>query len=218
MHQLGSQLLWLAGNSGLRLEEVLAESIGAVAAMHRDACDLDHPGSPCSTVAMVRCAGSALEYLVLSDSVIALDRVNGEPVVIQDKSVDGFASDNARAASSGRDKSDKSALFTLIREQQQVRNRPGGYWVAQVDPSAADHAMSGFVEEVRGAALLSDGAALLVTDFRAMDWPALLTFAYEQGPSALIAATREFEDRDPDGSIWPRYKHRDDATAVVCRL
>ncbi|QDY05758.1 hypothetical protein FJK98_00115 [Micromonospora sp. HM134] len=138
--------------------------------------------------------------------------------MMQDKSVEAFASDSARAASSGKDKSDKSALFTLIREQQQVRNRPGGYWVAQVDPSAAAHAISGVVDDVRGAALLSDGAALLVTDFSAMDWSGLLTFAYEQGPSALIAATREYEDRDPDGLIWPRYKHRDDATAVVCRL
>ncbi len=218
VHQLGSKLLWLAGSSGRGLGEVLAESIDAVAAMHRDSCDLAHPGSPCSTVAMVRNVGESLEYLVLSDSVIALDRTSGEPAVIQDKSVNAYASDSARAASSGKDKSDKSALFTLIREQQQVRNQPGGYWVAQVDPSAADHAMSGLVEEVRGAALLSDGAALLVTDFKAMDWPALLTFSYEQGPSALIAATREYEDRDPDGLIWPRYKHRDDATAVICRL
>ncbi|MBM7082387.1 hypothetical protein ACN267_28450 [Micromonospora sp. WMMD734] len=218
VHQLGSKLLWLAGDSGRGLEEVLAESIDAVAAMHRDSCDLAHPGSPCTTVTMVRHAGESLEYLVLSDSIIVLDRVSGGPLVVQDKSVDAFASDSARAAISSKDKSDKEALFTLIREQQQVRNRPGGYWVAQVDPSAAAHAMSGFVVEVRGAALLSDGAALLVTDFSAMDWPRLLTFTYEHGPSALIAATREFEDRDPNGVIWPRYKHRDDATAVVCRL
>ncbi|WP_194821609.1 hypothetical protein [Micromonospora sp. S-DT3-3-22] len=166
----------------------------------------------------MRNVGDSLEYLVLSDSVIAFDRVSDGPIVVQDKSVNAFASNSARAASSNKDKSNNAALVALIREQQQVRNRPGGYWVAQVDPSAAAHAMSGVVDEVHGAALLSDGAALLVTDFSVMDWPELLTLTYEQGPSALIAATRELEDRDPDGLIWPRYKHRDDATAVVCRL
>ncbi|WP_328341671.1 hypothetical protein [Micromonospora sp. NBC_00421] len=218
VHQLGSKLLGLAGSPGRNLAEALAEAVDAVAAMHRDSCDLAHPGSPCSTVAMVRQSGDSLEYLVLSDSVVAIDRMHDEPVVVQDKSVEAFASGNARAARAGRDKSDKGPLFALISEQQKVRNRASGYWVAQADPTAAEHALTGAVDEVRGAALLSDGAALLVTDFNAMDWPALLAFAYDHGPAALIAATREFEDRDPGGVIWPRYKHRDDATAVVCRL
>ncbi|MFE7872757.1 hypothetical protein ACFUYE_20730 [Micromonospora humida] len=167
---------------------------------------------------MVRQNVDSLEYLVLSDSIIAIDRIEGEPLVVQDKSVESFASGRARAASAAGDKRDTGALHALIEEQQKFRNQPEGYWVAQVDPAAAEHAKEGTVSDVRGAALLSDGAALLVTDFNAMNWPALLEISYNLGPAALIAMTREFEDRDPQGTVWPRYKHRDDATAVICRL
>ncbi|WP_432901282.1 hypothetical protein ACQP1S_30115 [Micromonospora matsumotoense] len=189
-----------------------------MAMMHRDSCDLAHPGSPCSTVAVVRQIGESLEYLILSDSILALDIIGNEPLVVQDKAVESFASSSAKAASAAGNKRDTDALFTLIQEQQKVRNQPGGYWVAQVNPAAAEHAKSGIASDVRGAALLSDGAALLVTDFNAMDWPSLLEISYDLGPAKLIAMTREFEDRDPYGMVWPRYKHRDDATAVICRL
>ncbi|RSM56604.1 integrase [Actinoplanes sp. ATCC 53533] len=195
---------------------VLASAIREVADLHKGSCDLKHPGSPCSTVAMIRHLGRSTEFLILSDSVIVLDRESDSPVIMQDKAVDSFASHAAAAAITAAGKDDKSALTALIQEQQKIRNKPGGYWVAQVDPAAAQYAKTGSMTDIRGAVLLSDGAALLVTDFHAMDWPALLTLAYQEGPAELIARTRALEDQDPHGETWPRYKHRDDATAVVC--
>lgn len=218
VHQLGCRLLTLAGDENRPLAAALAEAISDVADLHRDTCDLDHPGSPCTTVATIRQAGDAVEYLVLSDSVVVLDRRDSEPLVITDKAVAAFAPGAAKAATEAGRTGDRSALNALIHEQQKVRNRPGGYWVAQVDPEAAQQAKTGAISNVSGAALLSDGAALLVTDFHAMDWATLLTLAYERGPAELIAMTREFEDRDPHRVVWPRYKQRDDATAVVCRM
>lgn len=217
VHQLGCLLLRLAGDPGRPLTESLAEAIDGVTALHRDSCDLDHPGSPCSTVAMVRRGAESLDYLVLSDSVVVLDRIGSEPLVVQDRAVESFAPAQVRAALAADDRHDTAALFALIREQQRVRNRPEGYWVAQSAPEAAQHARCGTVDGARGAVLLSDGAARPVTDFDAMDWPALLALCYARGPEALIAVTRELEDHDPHGVVWPRYKHRDDATAVVCR-
>ncbi|WP_147267959.1 hypothetical protein [Spongiactinospora rosea] len=168
-------------------------------------------------MALLRQRRDAVDYLVLSDSTIVIDRAS-DPVVITDKSVDSVAQEKAAAATAVTDKNDKKALNALIEEQQRVRNREGGYWVAQVDPAASDHARTGTLGDVRGAALLSDGAALLVTDFHVLDWGTLLTLGYERGPSEIIAMTREFEDRDPNGAIWPRYKHRDDASAVICMM
>jgi hypothetical protein len=209
VHQLGCRLLAHAGDRGRPLADALAASISDVADLHRDSCDLRHPGSPCSTVTMVRGVEDSMEYLVLSDSVVMLDRAGAGPLVVTDKSVSRFAPQLTTG--------DQDALQALIAEQLKVRNRVGGYWIAQVDPDAAQHATTGAVDGAQGAALLSDGAALLVTDFHAMDWAALLALGYEHGPGEIIAATRLLEDRDPDGVTWPRYKHRDDATAVICR-
>jgi hypothetical protein len=158
-----------------------------------------------------------MDYLVLSDSTVAFDRP-GDPFVVTDSSVEAVARDKAAAAAAAAGDRDKVALAALIQEQQRMRNRPGGYWVAQVDPTAAEHAYTGRVDDARGAVLLTDGAALLVTSFKTMSWVELLDIAFRRGPDYLIAMTRELEDRDPRGEVWPRYKQRDDATAVTCYL
>ncbi|MEV6525729.1 hypothetical protein AB0M43_27645 [Longispora sp. NPDC051575] len=165
-------------------------------------------------MAMVRERGDEVDYLVLSDATVVLD-VGDEPVVVCDKRVEEFFPDMAAAAGQARG---GRPLYELIQAQQKIRNQPDGYWIAQTDPAAAAHARVGSVGGVRGALLMSDGAALLAAEFGVLTWPELVEFGYSRGPGELIALTREWEDRDPEGVRWPRYKRRDDATAVVCRF
>ncbi|MGY0236553.1 hypothetical protein [Longispora urticae] len=211
-----AQLGWRLSGAGesVPLDEVLRVAIRDVALLHRDTCELGHPGSPGCTVAMVRERGDEVDYLVLSDATVVLD-VGDEPLVVCDKSVENFFRDKAAVAGQARG---GQPLYDLIQAQQKIRNQPGGYWIAQTDPSAASHARVGTVSGVRGALLMSDGAALLAAEFGVLTWAELVEVGYSQGPSALIALTREWEDRDPEGVRWPRYKRRDDATAVVCRF
>ncbi|GIG59217.1 hypothetical protein Lfu02_35890 [Longispora fulva] len=214
VRQLGDRLLRLGADREAPLTEVLAGAISEVAGLHASTCDLAHPGSPCSTVTIVRDRSDAtVDYLVLSDSSVVLDVADGEPVVVTDRSVENFHPDMQAGAARRA-----VGLTDLIDAQQKIRNRPDGYWVAQVDPRAADHATTGTLPGVRGAALLSDGVSLLVTTFHAVTWPSLLAIGYAQGPAELIRRTRELEDTDPRCERWPRYKHRDDATAAIVKL
>lgn len=215
VNQLGVRLLALADDGERSLTASLAAAITEVADLHSETCDLRHPGSPCSTVAMIRDRGSIVDYLVLADSVVVLD-VGNKPVVVQDKTVDTVAQDRVPAAMAAGPGGE--GWVDLIETQQALRNQPGGYWVAQVDPAAADHALTGTMEGVRGAALLSDGGALLVTHFRVLDWLGLLRLGVERDAGEVISRTRALEDGDPDRIRWPRYKHRDDATAVFIRF
>lgn len=217
VHHLGSRILMLGGDADKPLAVVLAEAIRQVTDAHATTCDLGHPGSPCSTVAVIRQGSVGVEYLVLSDSTVTFDRPDG-PFVVTDRSVETIATEKAAAAAAATADRDKGALAALIQEQQHMRNRPGGYWVAQVDPAAAEHAYTGRVDDAEGAVLLTDGATLLVTCFGAVSWAELLSAAFKHGPGHLIAMTRQLEDRDPHGATWPRYKQRDDATAVVVVL
>jgi hypothetical protein len=105
----------------------------------------------------------------------------------------------------------------LIHDQQKYRNTDKGYWVAQVDPKAARHAITGTIQDFRGALLTSDGAALLATEFKQANWSDLLRLGYIEGPQGIIKATRTAEATDPDRTQWPRYKVSDDASAVVCQ-
>jgi hypothetical protein len=110
---------------------------------------------------------------------------------------------------------DDDGFAAVILARQQLRNRPGGYWVAQSDPRAATEAVTGVIEDAASVVLLSDGAAGLATFLGALSWRELVDVAVDRGPAELIAATREVEARDPHGQVWPRFKVHDDASAVV---
>jgi hypothetical protein len=57
------------------LQDVTATAIEAVAATHADTCDLDHPGTPSSSITLLRTGEETVDYLVVHDSVVVLDRL-----------------------------------------------------------------------------------------------------------------------------------------------
>jgi hypothetical protein len=217
VHHLGTQLLQLAGaDESVGLTAVLTRAIADVAALHSDTCDLGHPGTPSATVAMLRenpNTGTA-DYLVLSDAVAVLDD-GANLTVVSDQRVDQVASAERAAARSqqfgapGR----SDLMRRLVTKQRQHRNRENGYWVAGADPEAAPHAITGTCI-IRRAALMTDGAAALVSDYEITDWSGLLDLLDATGPTALIRRVRRVEESDPTGMRWPRYKASDDATAI----
>lgn len=219
VQQLGSRLITLAGDPERSLVSALEEAIIDVADSHSETCNLKHPGSPCTTVAMLREDNAVLEYLVLSDSMIVIDKSDGL-LIVTDRSVETVATNETEAAYSvsAHDATHSDLHHAVINAQQRVRNQPGGYWVAQVDPSAAKHARTGTVARsaTRSALVLSDGAARAVSDFHKLDWPDLIEAGHEYGPQGVIALTRNLEVQDSNSQRWPRYKVHDDASAIVC--
>ncbi|HYN96983.1 MAG TPA: protein phosphatase 2C domain-containing protein [Pilimelia sp.] len=213
VRQLGARLL-AAVDAGAGLVDALTAALAGVAAAHGGGCDLTHPGSPGATVAAARARPDGVEYLVLADAVVILD-AGDEVLAVTDQRVLDHLPELRTAATAG---AGPAALGALIEAQTALRNRPGGYPVAQADPGSAATALTGTVPGVRSALLLSDGAALLATDFAAASWRELLDLATAAGPAAVIAATRELEARDADRRVWPRYKASDDATAVLLEI
>src|SRR5690606_26047233 len=81
---LGSPFLHRATVTSATLAEALATSISEVADLHRDTCDLGHPGTPSATVTAVRLDNSQLEYLALADSPLVIRRHDGVRVITDD--------------------------------------------------------------------------------------------------------------------------------------
>ncbi len=204
------------------LIDMLAEAIEEVSTLHADLCDLAHPGTPSAAVALLRERRDIVEHLVLADCTIVLDRISGIEAISDDR-IDHVAPvERAVLRQYPTSLSPRSAepLSRLVSAQRERRNRPGGFWVASSDPSAAHQAIIGSTpqEQLRCAAVMTDGAACLVDHFQLATWSEFLAVLERQGPSALIDRVRDAEASDPEGQRWRRSKQHDDASIAICQF
>jgi hypothetical protein len=182
------------------LADALAESITRTCAAHEKTCDLGNPDSPSSTVTILRRRGDVLDYLVLGDSPLLVNRAGKVEPILDERmaNLDDYSYDAVMA----------------------VQNTPGGYYVANTMPDAAYQAVCGTIPagDVGAAALLTDGASRLVDAFQLLSWEELFHVLSVEGPSSLIARTREVEIDGATANDDRKRKYHDDATAVLVEL
>ncbi|MFD7497254.1 integrase [Streptomyces sp. NPDC059832] len=208
-NRLGGSLLGLVSLARDRsLSELLAAAIEQVTDDHRDTCDVAAPISPSAAVAVLRLSDGLVEYLVLGDSVLVLDRADGAPRVVSDPREVIISRPYASALEAAAEGSDE--YHRILRELRANRNQPGGFWVAKDDPRAADEAITGScpVSGLTGAALLSNGAGRIVDRFRLVDWPGAMALLASSGPAEIIRRVRQAEARHAVAA--------DDATIAHC--
>lgn len=218
--QLGAELSATARNE-TSLQVALSGAITKVLDRHPE-CDLEHPRSPSAAVGIVRVRAAALEWLVLGDITVLIDTGQGLTVITDDRVERAAEPERAAAHRWPIGSAEKdAALLAMAAAYLAHRNRPGGYWIASTDPTAAQQARTGTVPaaRVRRCALLTDGAARFVDLFRLGDWAAALDVLTRSGPGWLIdRLVRPVELADPRGQRYPRNKRSDDATAVLLDL
>ncbi len=214
--RLGERALFGLENNQTPITTALAMAIDSVARLHGLGCDLDNPGTPSSTVVMVRRTLTRVEYLVLGDSTLVLE-VNGEVVTVSDRRIDSVGADLYRrmAGLPTGTPEHQAARIAFVENQRRMRNRAGGYPIASNDPRAAYEAVIGSypAESVSRIALLSDGATRFV-EFGLGSFRDALDILDSSQPYRLFDRVREAEASDPSGRRWPRAKRRDDVAAA----
>lgn len=193
--RLGGALLELAvAERETGLAVCLSNAISRTANTHRDTCDLSHPLTPQATVVAARWDESAVEYLVLSDSVLLTEGADGGVTAVLDDRIDRLRAAGRRVAP--------------------LRNLEGGFFTAAADPSVAARAVTGRLprDEVRALAALTDGATRAADPrhFGVDDWDGTFALLRKAGPQALISRVRALETAPPAHG-----KQHDDATAVL---
>lgn len=201
------------------LDLLLGEAITQVAAL-RPSCDLDHPGTPSTTVLVPRPAtNGGGDYPALSDSTLLAETLDGEIIAVSDQRL----RDIAVSERSEMDRhpigsaQHQAARVAKVERERALRNTAGGHRVAAADPLAAEQALTGTFPSRRRATLLSDGAERWIA-FAGSDHRGLLDELAEQGPAHLIAQVRRYEDKATEGRRPPRPKRSDDATAVYLHV
>jgi hypothetical protein len=211
----------LTADPGAPLADALAQAIGTVAT------ELGLAGEDCpsGTVAMARVFGGRLDLLALGDSYIFYGTGPGTGVLTDDRLAALHLPERQRycerlAAGSGYDDAHRDLLRALQREQRKHRNRPGGYWIADKDPAAAQQARTLTLPAsvANWTVLATDGAVNSARHLGLDDWPALA----RSGPDALarfLARCQGWEeDADPGGRHFPRANRHDDKTIVSVLL
>ncbi|WP_443067581.1 protein phosphatase 2C domain-containing protein [Streptomyces sp. NBC_01268] len=216
---LGAELLAEASGSA-SLRDALAGAIELTADAHRSTCAIDDPLSPSATLAVLRWSSDAVDWLVLGDCTLVVEREGAVEAVSDTRLASVAASERAAMKGAAPGSPERQRLHaSLVRAERARRNRPGGYWVAASEPAAAEAALCGSYpsQDLVQAALLTDGAARLVTTFALASWPGCLRILGERGPQALLRSVRAAELSDGDMTRWPRSKPHDDATALYIR-
>ena len=210
---------WLVGHLGANLAgllarephaglvDVLRRGIAATMLDHAGLCDLRNPDSPSSTVAILRCTASAVDYLVLGDSAVVIEHGDNEHG-------DNEHSD-AELTVAHDDRTARLSDYTL-EGVSRLRNTDDGFWVASNRPEAAERALLGSIPlgSVTRAALMTDGVTRLVERY-GWSWRDLVERLDKQGPGQLVADVRAEESAAPGVH---RGKLHDDVTAVFCRF
>ncbi|GAA2465220.1 hypothetical protein Ahu01nite_007160 [Winogradskya humida] len=207
--RLGGTLLGLLALApGRALPEALADAVERVTSEHRDTCDVTDPISPSASVGILRLSAGLAEYLVLGDTYVILDRVEGAPLVITDpREVTISRAYQAKLETVPEGSADHHRILRALRAN---RNQPGGFWLAKDDPGAASEAITGSspVGSLRSVALLSNGASRIVDHFGLASWAEVMAVLDATGPAEIISRVRRAEARD---GTKP-----DDATITHC--
>jgi hypothetical protein len=202
------------------LIEALAAAIQQVAWQHYKSCDLSHPGTPSAAVGIIRNRNGVQERLLLGDITVVTE-TDTDLWAVSDSRVSRTAAElRAEADLHPLGSPEKSAAIQAMKPHElAARNRPGGYYIAAADSSAAQEALYSEVplEDIRRFAVLSDGAARYVDLFGLSSWREALAFLELCGPEKFIEMVRLAEQGDPLGIQYPRNKGGDDATAVFVR-
>lgn len=205
--RLGGALLELSGSRrDMTLTQCLASAIERAASAHGPRCDLSHRRTPQATVVAARWDETVVEHLVLSDSALLVEDVDGAVLPVLDTRLDRL-----RPAARELPPGERAAYL------EGLRNAEGGFFTAAADPAVARRAVTGRLprERVRALAALSDGATRWAETFRLGDWAALMAVLRAEGPRSLVARVRAAEAADGSRAAHPRGKVHDDATAVL---
>lgn len=206
----------LATRPDADLRATLADGIAATAAE----LGLVPGESPSSTVTILRALDERVDVLMLGDNLLVwpgesltddrMDRLRVEPWLRYRERL---------AARTGYDTEHRRLLRELHRELTRLRNRDGGYWIAEADPAAAAHALgwSRDAGAVPWAVLATDGAYRTMRHLGLDDWPELAGADSAALAGVLDRCQRWEADTDPDGAALPRAKRHDDKTLAVVR-
>ena len=182
---------------------------------------------PLGAMTLVRRKGSVLDAWTFGDTTAYVRQPDGAVQVLGDapglrEAEAAMAADLMRQAGSRPTAILDEPVFLAWLGERRERQRKSGIPAAllSLNPAAANRLRHETAPCEGGTAILlaSDGFSALVDLYHAMDATGLMEAALASGLESLVKLAREIEtERDPDGTLHPRFKLSDDTTAILLR-
>jgi hypothetical protein len=185
------------------------------------------PGAaaPSSTVVLVRIEPEAVDAIVLGDSSVIVGLSSGAVQVLTDDRLSKLRLPEADlyrrllADGQGYGGRHRKVLQELQVAERARRNQQDGYWIAEADPHAANHALHVRypLREVAWVIAATDGAFDLIPTL-GVTWHEVADMSTPQLDQLLRDVQTWEAETDPDGLALPRAKRHDDKTVAVVRF
>jgi len=171
---------------------------------------------PTFTVVLVRQINQQLEYYLLGDSGFLIESKN-MITYFTDKRLQEFSERNKKVIDQLKSSVniDNPKLLKALQEQRKCLNTEEGYWIGSIDGKGISHGITGkmTLDEQTRILCFSDGYSRLFELYRAID---INDFLLEEAfVTKTIRQIRDIEEKDKDGSLYPRPKKSDDLSVIL---
>lgn len=182
---------------------------------------------PAASFIMARLQNGMLEISGLGDCSAFVEMKDGY--------LDRFAAlnvgDGSESAAAKKDLADRPAsrsgirtpeVLASLRAKRALQNtRKSGVWTLGLAPEAGDEVFTVAlpIHEIKSVLLASDGFSAATDDYKLYSPYTFLDGARQKGLKYINSEIRRVERiKDPDASLYPRYKQSDDSSAILLEI
>jgi hypothetical protein len=179
--------------------------------------------SPSASISIFRINGTLLEYYGLGDCTATIQFQDGsirtiheDTITLMDQKVIATMAELARKkAVTVREA--KNEIIPFLIENRNKKNTQEGYWTLDATGIGIAHGihLTFPLQEVQSVSLMSDGFAQICDIFYLVrNFEELHEKMAKEDLSDMVKELFDIQDTDPDYNQYPRFKHRDDTTAI----
>lgn len=215
-------------DSGAPLKEILKQGVKSVNDEYMALPGAENVKSkPSAGIALYRALNGKLEYFLLGDCSIILTKKSGKVVYLQPQELTKLDQINIdRMSAIAKEKNinviDARDLITEnLLETRLTQNTDKGYFILSDSYEAIDKALYGTIDfdEITQVVVLSDGYSQIFDTFNILS-----TEKFAEAMSAdaslgeLYNILWNLQEKDKHCNKYPRFKVRDDATAILYKV
>lgn len=181
--------------------------------------------NPSASISIFRINGTLLEYYGLGDCTATIQFQDGSiriihdnTITLMDQQVIEIMTELARKKAVTVRES-KNEIIPFLIENRNKKNTQEGYWTLDATGMGISHGINLTfpLQEVQSVSLMSDGFAQICDTFYLVrNFEELHEKMAKEDLADMVKELFDIQDTDPDYNQFPRFKHRDDTTAIFC--